>query len=273
MEFNQSRLAVFAACERRFYLRYVANRNVPHRRDRLAAAPEQDALRQGTLFHRYMERVAAGLPAPQLIECAPSPLDGWIADAQRFIETLPAGTQQAECTVALSFQDAVLTAKYDLVVLGRDRIVIVDWKTGRRPAAAYALRQRMQHAVFPFVMAEAAAQWYAGMAADDIELVYWFAETPEAPWRFAYSQAEHDANADRLGAMVQSIGARTREEDFPMLEDTPAHRAAACAHCTFMHYCDRGAAPQANTDWAVIFEEADAFDSLDSGSEEEMLAF
>lgn len=273
MEFNQSRLAVFTACARRFYLRYVADRNVPHRRDRLAAAPEQDALRQGNLFHKYMERMAAGLPASQLIAGAPAPLDGWIAEAQRFLETLPAGTRQAEFTVALSMHDAVLTAKYDLAVLGRDRIVIVDWKTGRRPAAAYVLRQRMQHAVFPFVMAEAAAQWHDGVTADDIELVYWFAATPETPWRFPYSQAEHEANADRLGAMVQSIRARTREEDFPMIEDTPAHRAAACAHCTFMHYCDRGAAPQAHTDWAVIFEEADAFDRFDGEAEEEMLAF
>lgn len=256
LEFNQSRLGTFQACARKFYLRHIASLPVPPRAEMLAPAHAEQVAR-GQLFHKYVERALKlpHLPLSALAAQAPAPIDGWLGQAGDFIATLPP-RRYVEYTLSLPFQTAVLTARYDLVAVSPERILIVDWKTSERPTPASILRRRMQHVVFPFVLTEAAPHiGWGQIVPEQVEIVYWFSATPQQPLRLRYSQDEHRTNARLLQDLVTGILARQGETEFPKVADTPANRERLCAWCTYMHHCERSTTLRIQVDLVRIFDE------------------
>ncbi len=268
---NQSRLEVFTKCERKFYLQYLARHYFPFRPD-LPTREQAAQLAQGQLMHKYMERALKGVNLAALTRFAPTPIREWLEDAYSFADQLPRGERLVECTLSVPFGSTHLTARYDLIVVGQDgHIAIVDWKTSTEPTPASRLRQRMQHVVFPYVLVEAGLVGESGAGKPaQVEMIYWFTSDPLEPVRFRYSQTEHRQNHAILQEMVQTILARTTEEDFPKVQDSSHNRRFLCAYCSYMHHCERSATPVTSVDLDDIFEEPPAIhlqNLLDEGQE------
>ena len=234
-QFSQSSLQDYADCARRFELRYL---------ERLAwPAPESEPLiefeqhmAQGARFHGLVHRHLAGIPAAALDPLAQeAPLDRWWAAYQRCgLDGLPA-QRHPEITLTVPLGDYRLIARYDLIaVTPGERAVIMDWKTSLHRPKRDRLAARLQTVVYRYVLALAGAHLNGDqlIAPEQIEMVYWFAETPEQPERFPYSADQFHADGLMLSRLVQEIDTRTV---FDLVQDEKF-----CNFCTYRSLCNRG---------------------------------
>ncbi len=234
--FSQSSLQDYVDCARRFQLRYLEHCRWP--------APEtEDALeferrmRQGHAFHHLMHQLHAGIPA-KVLEAAmadePELAHWWANYRDTPPQDLPTKVREAEVTLSVAWGNYRLEAKYDLLA-GQPggRWVIVDWKTGQRRSSRDWLRRRLQTRIYPFVLVKAGATLNDGMpiSAQQVEMLYWFAEFPQQPERFVYSEEQFADDAVFLEALLREIEAR-REEVFPLTENK-----RLCRYCVYRSLC------------------------------------
>lgn len=253
--FSQSNLQMAVDCKRRFYLTHIERLPWPA----IEAAPfaqYEDAMRQGSLFHRLVQRGIVGVP----VENTPleQPLDEWFAAWRATgLRDVPKQHCLTEHLLAASlrandeFADHPpyrVVAKYDLlaadVVEGRPRVVILDWKTSARRPDVESVRQRLQSILYPWLLVESSGQLpFGDFAPEDVEMRYWFAGAPDAPIRLRYDRAQHEANRLLLGELLTDLLRRAGEDAFPKVEDTPANRRRFCNFCVYRSRCQRGDEP------------------------------
>lgn len=252
--FSQHSLNDFAECPHRFYLRYIAKQSWPLLETgpgAMEALTYQAYLRRGVILHRWIERHWLGMNG------APQSPPTTVADAadsdemelslwwQRFSSADLAGLpplRLPELALVAPLGDALLYARFDLLALPSDNnhatghnsdIVIVDWKTLRGNAAPGErfFRNRLQTRIYLYVLATAGAPFNGGqpIAPERCRMRYWLANFPDRPWvEIGYSQAEYEADARQLSALVSDALSRRRRDAF--------ERTANEAHCQYCNY-------------------------------------
>lgn len=245
LQLSQASLQDFVDCRRRFQLRHVLHQAWPA----LAVEPaleNEHHLQQGAILHRMIQQHLLGVPAARLAQMtAALPANADLARWWRnYTASAPISADQAdgrhvELVLSTSLADYLLVAKYDLVVLAPgDQALIFDWKTARRRPARAWLADRLQTRVYPFVLVEAGAYLNAGrpIAADQVQMVYWFADYPDQPERFAYSAEQHEENRRYLLALVDEM--ERLAENKAVWPLTPV--TERCRFCVYRSLCDRG---------------------------------
>jgi CRISPR/Cas system-associated exonuclease Cas4 (RecB family) len=264
-QFSQGSLQDYVDCPRRFQLRYLLRLAWPA----LEAEPALESerrLQQGAAFHRLVHQHVLGLPAERLSSAATG------ADLRRwwrnYLAQPPADLPLArypEIILSAPVSGHRLIAKYDLVAAdpgrranfdeslglspGRrpGRAVVVDWKTSRRRPRRRWLAGRLQTRVYPYLLVRAGAHLNDGqpLQPEQVEMVYWFADFPADPERFAYDAAQYEADGVYLATLIEEIE-RLGGEGFPLTA-----RKRRCRYCIYRSLCRRGVA-------AGVFEEAEA---------------
>ena len=233
---SRYRLDTFAACRRRFQLRYL---------ERLAwpapprAAGIQLAQQRGQAFHRLLERRFLGLPAsPPLAEAADERLASWWRTFQTQGPSLPAGRQLAEYTLTVPIGRHFLTGRFDLLVLTAAGAHIFDWKTEAHPRPEAVLRQDLQTLLYLAMVTEGAAALTPDgvINPDQVRITYWYAANPIASVTIGYSQQQHEANWRFLTSQVTALESQLASPDpvWPLTDNL-----AECAICPFQIYCGR----------------------------------
>lgn len=242
-QFSQASLQDFVACPRRFQLRYLMGLQWPA----VLAEPIEEherRMRQGTEFHRLVQRHLLGVPRERITRSIRDPeLRGWW---QSFLSHDPVAHYGAEDGAAkvrseLSLVGLVagyrLVAKYDVViVVPRRQAVILDWKTSNRSPSVPWLKRRLQTRVYPYVLVQ------AGLYLNDrvpvqprqVEMVYWYPGFPDQTVRLPYSASQFASDGDYLERQVEMIIALGRG-DFVLTDDE-----RSCKYCAFRSYCGRG---------------------------------
>jgi hypothetical protein len=241
-QYSQENLQDYVECARRFQLRYLMRQQWPAP----LAEPLRDAeteLRLGDDFHRLVERHFLGLTA--------TPPAGLLSDWWRAFEShppsdLPGAIRKPEAIYSIPLSGRRLVAKFDLVAIepGK-RIVIVDWKTTRHRPSRKTLETRLQTAVYRYVAVEALTHDFGGpVPPDAVQLIYWFAVTPERPETFHYYGAQHAATGTFIRDLVAKIEQHT-QPIWPLTDDL-----RKCEHCNYRSFCERGsyAAPLTDPD-------------------------
>jgi hypothetical protein len=234
-QFSQSSLQDYADCPRRFLLRYRWRMRWPA----LVAEPAEQYeanIARGERFHRMVQQFQAGVPAERVPQATDDVhLQAWWSQfLAHGLNGLPE-RRYVEMTLYTHILGHPLVAKYDLIALeAGDRAVILDWKTGPRRPKREALARRWQGIVYPYVLVEAGAALNGGRALDPerVEMVYWFANDPEYPERFAYGVEQHARNRVALETLIHQVRA---ERSFPLTPDL-----RMCRYCAYRSYCDRG---------------------------------
>lgn len=238
--FSQGSLQAYGDCPRLFQLHYLLNVAWPAHE----AEPQLEGERQreqGRAFHRLLHQHAQGVPESLLADLErDEDVDRWWCNylAMPPID-VPADIIRGEVSLSVPIAGYRLTARYDRVgaAPGR-RIVIVDWKTAqKRPARAW-LGKRMQTRVYRYVMTLAGLAFNGGIPpeAEQVEMVYWYANYPDQAVRFPYDQGQFESDDVYLHGLVEEIGARD-EEEWAMTGDT-----ARCGFCRYRSLCKRGRA-------------------------------
>ncbi|RME55691.1 MAG: PD-(D/E)XK nuclease family protein [Caldilineae bacterium] len=247
--FTQSSLQAYVDCPRRFWLAYVQQLPWPAVQVEPYTEHEQQ-MRLGARFHQLVERAEAGMDPATLTDGLPAPLADWFdAYLRHRPDSLPTQFVEVERVLSIPFASADahyrLAARYDLIAAERQgaevRVVIVDWKTTRRPTPRAVLQQRLQTRVYPFVLVEASERMPWGpLKPEQVTMLYWFAAAPAEPVTFRYSADLHAANHTYLHGLLDGILAGAREADFPKAPDTEANRRRLCNYCIYRSRCDRG---------------------------------
>ncbi|HUF37451.1 MAG TPA: PD-(D/E)XK nuclease family protein [Anaerolineales bacterium] len=238
--FSQAGLQDYVDCKRRFELRYLDRLLWPA----IESEPvlEQEArMQRGQAFHRLIQAHQAGVD-PERIEASledPDLLSWWRSYLDHPVPDLPP-QRRTEFRLSIPFGGYRLAAAFDLLAYEPGgRFVIVDWKTGPKPAARAWLADRLQTRVYPYVLAAGGAGLNGGepVRPEQVSLVYWSVAAPEAPQVFEYSDADHAAAGEALAALVAEIAARAPDE-FPLTDDL-----RTCRYCVYRSLCDRGREP------------------------------
>jgi hypothetical protein len=243
-DFSQANLQDYRDCRRRFQLRHLEQLRWP--------APQAEpireneaAIRRGERFHRLAQQALLGVPLELLEQAAqadPDPaLSGWWQSFAAFLPALQGGKRLVETLLAAPLERARpsqrLLAKYDLVQLLPDgRALIYDWKTAPKRPRRANLEARLQTTVYPYLLAMAGQTLNNGqpIRPEQIEMIYWFAEFPDQPERFVYSQSQFNSGAKELRSLVAEI-AQLKEDQFLPTEDEKR-----CKFCVYRSLCARG---------------------------------
>lgn len=230
--FSQSSLQDFEDCARRFELRYIEDVRWPAIESEPALENELSTL-QGQQFHRLVHQHAVGIPANILEKSITDPeIANWWRAYLAWQVRLPE-KRFPEITLTAPVGEALVMAKYDLITrLDEGTILIVDWKTGKKPKRE-SLSRRMQTTVYPFVLA-LAGDWLNDnrpIPAEQIRMVYWFSED-STTIEFTFSEAGLREAESRLSQTIADIAERF---EFPL-----THREKLCNFCVYRSLCDRG---------------------------------
>lgn len=252
-QFSQYRLQDFADCRRRFLLRHVWQLAWPA----VESEPiheHEHYLQQGIAFHRLAqqlflgipaERLAAGISDPQLLEWweAFLPIAGELIESQH-----SAGWKlHPELSLSAPLAGLRIVAKFDLLVSAEDKLLVYDWKTSRGKPSLRWLEKRLQTRVYPYMLVRAGHHLNEDrpVQAEQIEMVYWFADPPDQIVRIPYSTAAYRSGEAYLTDLVKTI-LRLEESEFDLTADEKR-----CAYCIYRSLCRRGISAGSLSDLTV----------------------
>ena len=239
-QFSQGSLQDYVDCPRRFQLRYIQRLAWPAVETEPALENERH-LQQGAAFHRLVHQHVLGL--------SPEHLSSTITDEDlsrwwhNYLESAPADLAKLrypEVILSAPLSGHRLVAKYDLIAVDTgQRVVIVDWKTSHKRPRRKWLAERLQTRVYPYLLVRAGSHLNEDrpFQPEQVEMVYWFANFPEDPERFAYDAAQYDEDGAHLASLIAEIKGHSQlgDEGFPLT--TQEQR---CRYCLYRSLCQRG---------------------------------
>ena len=245
IQFNQASLQDFDDCHRRFYLRHVRKLAWPAVKSQ--PIKENEIFReQGVAFHRMVHQYFLGVPEKKLSDLyLDEPIRSWWRNFLFSKQTLPGltnpdGRLLPEFSLTTSIENHKLTAKFDLIAVTPEAIIIYDWKTSQQHPLRKTLENRLQTIVYPFVVAKSGAYLVHNKESfkpENICLTYWFVNDPENPEQFQYSRQQmkkDEANLISKVALIESMIERG-EDGFELTT-----QEKRCSYCTYRSLCNRG---------------------------------
>ena len=245
---SQSSLQDYMDCAQRFKLRYLDRLSYPAVETEPTLENEKHQ-QEGEYFHRLVQQHLIGIPAEQVAKFANTPtLQRWwenfqtAKDLTGLREILRRQSEKSgdlsglypEATLSAPLGNYRLLAKYDLIAIGDDKVTIYDWKTYRKRPRNEWLAARMQTRVYRALLVQAGSHLNKGQPfePEQIEMVYWFADFPDDPARFAYTSLQFTRDWDSLRRLSDELATAA---SFPLTDDRQK-----CLFCTYRSYCERG---------------------------------
>jgi len=234
---SQSSLQDYMDCAQRFKLRYLDRLSYPAVETEPTLENEKHQ-QEGEYFHRLVQQHLIGIPAEQIAKFANTPnLQRWWENFQNSKDLTALRDMSSlypEATLSAPLGKYRLLAKYDLIALQDGKATIYDWKTYRKRPRTEWLAARMQTRVYQALLVKAGAHLNKGQPfePEQIEMIYWFADFPTEPARFAYTSAQFKRDWDLLLKLSDEI---TAAPSYPLTEDRQK-----CLYCTYRSYCERG---------------------------------
>lgn len=234
--FSQASLQDYSDCPRRFQLRHILGVRWPAT-DTEPSDWERRA-QQGAAFHRLVQQHLVGIPVKALEETISDPElhEWWQAYLRMPPSGLPTAVRRSELYLSTPLIGYRLMARYDLLTIDPGRqAVIVDWKTSQSRPKRDWLEKRWQTRVYRYVLVQAGAQCNdeAALDATQVELVYWFTNSPQQVERFPYNNSQYSEDRLALEAAVAEIAARD-QAIWPLTGDL-----RHCRYCTYQTLCER----------------------------------
>jgi CRISPR/Cas system-associated exonuclease Cas4 (RecB family) len=251
---SQSSLQDYYDCPRRFELRYLQRLAYPAIETEPALENEKHQ-KEGEYFHRLIQQHLVGIPAEQVGKLANTDnLQKWWNNFLGFRNLQDFGSLYPEITLSAPLGKFRLVAKYDLIVIDKDRATIFDWKTYRKRPKNEMLHTRWQTRVYRALLAQAGAHFNHGkpFAPEQIEMIYWFANFPAEPAQFIYKTDQYKRDWDALTKIANEI---TGASDFPKTD-----QVSKCSYCPYRSYCNRGIRAGDAADTELETEAEELFD-------------
>jgi hypothetical protein len=226
---SQSTLNLWQTCPRKFQHQVLDNLHLP--------SGSNTQMEQGSRFHLLMQQRELGLDISGLA-ASDIQLQNWIGTYETNPPlmilgggTHPEGNRYPEHTLTYKLQpyNYILTAIYDLLILGTDQAQILDWKTHNQPLAAAVLQSHWQTRLYLYLLAAT-----TNYLPEQLTFSYWFANTGTTV-AIAYNKKDHDQTEQELSQILSSMAESEQANFFPQLPQG----SLTCNHCEFKYRCER----------------------------------
>ncbi len=222
---SQQHLQLWTTCRRKFRHTFLDEINLPLNHELW----EKTTL--GKQFHLLMQQHQMDIDVSQIAN-ADSTLGQWF---QSYLEHPPQmiqGEKLCEHKRSVPFAGTILTAVYDLVILGKTSAQIIDWKTHQHPVAKATLADYWQTKLYLFILKET-----TDYPAEQISMTYWFANASPSQKNVEifYSHDKHQATTEALHQILQEMA---EDDDYlPLPLDSQP-----CRYCEFWERCQNAVA-------------------------------
>lgn len=231
---SQGHLNIWETCRRKYQYKFLEALSLPE-----ADLDSEEKLQLGARFHLLMQQKELGLDVSALASSNVR-LQAWLAAFEQQPPEMIVGDRLCEHrrTLEVSLHDSensnleqgyfVLTAIYDLLLLGDRQAQILDWKTHQKAIAADKLKTNWQTQLYLYLLAKT-----TNYAPEQISMTYWFANTAKSVI-INYSQTAYKQTQKKLHQILRQIA---QAQEYPKLEEI---NSSTCKYCEFCDRCDRG---------------------------------
>lgn len=235
---SQGHLNIWETCRRKYQYSFLEVLSLPE-----AHLDRKEKLQLGAKFHLLMQQKELGLDVSALAG-SDAQLETWLSAFEKQPPAMIAGDRLCEHRRTLEISDLrlrhddsencdrdqgyfVLTAIYDMVILGDRQAQILDWKTHQAAIPLHTLKANWQTRLYLYLLAQTTKY-----DPEQISMTYWFANGAQSVV-ITYSQSEHDQTAARLQQILLEM---SQAQTYPKLD----LHSAICKKCEFCDRCDRG---------------------------------
>jgi hypothetical protein len=233
-QLSQAHLNCLTTCPRKFQYLYLDQLNSPQ-------SPEQQVRQErGARFHWLMQQQELGLRITPFLhqDCH---LQRWFQAFTQAPPQMQAGERLSEHRQSLRWQNYLLVAVYDLLILGEQQAQILDWKTYPQPQNLRSLQASWQTRLYPFILVEA-----TDYSPSQVTMTYWFAEanpqSQDHSLTLPYSEALHRQTrrdlAQILDQLTAWLQAHRQGQGLPQVEISAGHCQGE-SPCNFVIRCRR----------------------------------
>ena len=239
---SQGHLNIWEICQRKYQYKFLEVLSLPE-----ADLDSKEKLQLGSEFHLLMQQQQLGLDVSDLAS-SDRRLQAWLEAFNKQPPTMISGDRLCEHRRTLEVSQEifyeillhdnenhdrhqeyfVLTAIYDLLILGDRQAQILDWKTHQVAITAEKLKANWQTQLYLYLLVKT-----TNYAPEQISMTYWFANTAQSVV-INYSQTDYEITDKNIQKILIEI---SQAREYPKLDEV---NSSACKHCEFRDRCDRG---------------------------------
>jgi len=235
---SQGNLNIWETCRRKYQYKFLEVLSLPE-----ADLDRKKKLQLGSEFHLLMQQQQLGLDVSDLAS-SDERLQTWLAAFKDHPPVMIEGDRLCEHRRTLEISQEflsdhhqnsdhlqgyfVLTAIYDLLILGDRQAQILDWKTHQVAIAKDTLIANWQTQLYLYLLAKT-----TNYAPEQLSMTYWFANTAESVV-INYSQTDYERTGKKIQGILREIA---QAQEYPTLKDV---HSSDCKYCEFRDRCDRG---------------------------------
>jgi CRISPR/Cas system-associated exonuclease Cas4 (RecB family) len=234
---SQGYLNIWETCQRKYQYSFLEELSLPE-----ADLQSKKNLQLGANFHLLMQQKELGLDVSTLAS-SDVKLQLWLESFENQPPLMIDGDRLCEHrrTLEIDIEELVhhsqnsnqaqghfvLTAIYDLLILGYHQAQILDWKTHQVALKADKLENNWQTRLYLYLLAKTTEY-----KPEQLSMTYWFANTAESVI-INYSQVSYDRTEKNLLQILTEIA---QAQEYPKLPSG----SRDCKYCEFRDRCDRG---------------------------------
>ncbi|MDO9087863.1 MAG: PD-(D/E)XK nuclease family protein [Anaerolineaceae bacterium] len=261
-EYSQNKLHDYLECPRRYELKYLIQRVWPAVLSEPVLEMEQQ-IKNGKKFHLLAQQYFSGINQDDIVkQIDDEKMNIWWDNFIQFADQFLSLPHQPEVLISSIINSYRFKGVFDLLVYSPgEKFIIVDWKTNQHKPDKKLLEQHIQTRLYPLILAQAGEQWNNNqkILPGQIEMIYWFANYPDGPETFTYSQHNFQMDLDFVQNLVQKIE-NTKINEFELTKNEKT-----CLFCNYRSLCSRGTKPgnQSESNFLDIeyfYEEIDEID-------------
>lgn len=220
-QISQSTLNLWQSCPRKFQHQVLDHLHLP--------SGSNTKMELGSRFHLLMQQRELGLDISELA-ASDRQLQTWVRAFEQNPPLMIAGDRFPEHLRTYKYDDDyILTAIYDLLILGTNQAQILDWKTHNKPLSPMILETSWQTRLYLYLLAET-----SDYLPEQLSMSYWFANTGTTV-AIAYNQQDHEQTGQELSQILREIKESEQTNYFPQLPKG----SLGCNQCEFKYRCER----------------------------------
>jgi CRISPR/Cas system-associated exonuclease Cas4 (RecB family) len=220
IQVSQSSLNLWQACPRKFQHQVLDNFHLPSELNM--------KMEQGSRFHLLMQQRELGLDITDLAASDPQ-LQNWIEAFEHNPPVTIEGDRYSEHLRTHRLCTNILTAIYDLLILGTNQAQILDWKTHNQPISKAVLQSNWQTRLYLYLLVAT-----SDYLPEQISMSYWFANTGTTV-AIAYNQQDRNQTYQELIQILSEMNEADRANYYPQLP----LGSERCTKCEFKYRCER----------------------------------
>ncbi|AFY74931.1 hypothetical protein Syn7502_03025 [Synechococcus sp. PCC 7502] len=223
MNISQSSLSLWQSCPRKFQHQLLDGLHLP--------SNPNHQMELGSRFHLLMQQRELGLDITDLA-ASDLELHTWLRNFEHNPPLIISGDRYPEHlrTHKPSFSESyILTAIYDLLILGNHQAQILDWKAHQKPIAPDILRSHWQTRLYLYILAAT-----TNYLPEQLSFSYWFANTGTTV-AIAYTRQDYQETEQELSQILDEMVAAEKSSEYAQLPKD----SLACTKCEFKYRCER----------------------------------